>query len=203
MYKVFINDLAVEFILTNTFSQNSKDEIIASVLATDISADRIEKLVSQNRKPVKILTDNIELAWANFAKSYTYVPAAGGVVFNLEEEVLVIFRNGKWDLPKGKIEKNEQIETAALREVEEECGIREHEIKEQLASTWHTYDTYGPKCLKRTYWFIMHVANTTDLTPQEEEGIVKAEWLKTNEFEKVLANTYNSIQSVLDEALNK
>lgn len=201
MYKVFINDLAVEFILTNTFSQGVEDEIVASVLATDISSEYIEKLVSQHNKPLKILTDDIALAWKKFSEGYTYVPAAGGVVFNSSKNVLVILRNGKWDLPKGKIEEGEKIEVAALREVAEECGVNGHEIVKQLASTWHIYDTYGSKCLKQTYWFVMNITGVTNLIPQEEEGIEKVEWLKITELEKVFLNTYNSICSVLEEAI--
>ena len=201
MYKVFINDLAVEFILTNTFSQGIENEIIESVLAADISSEYIERLVAHYGKELKVVTDNVELAWENFCKSYAYVPAAGGVVFTPEKEILVIFRNGKWDLPKGKIEEGEEITEAALREVAEECGVKSHRIGRELKSTWHTYDTYGPKCLKRTYWFVMQIDNKEDVVPQAEEGIESVEWLHVSKLNKVLSNTYNSIQSVLEEVI--
>ena len=85
---------------------------------------------------------NSELAWSNFQNEYKYVAAAGGVVLN-NGKILVMNRNGKWDLPKGKIEKGEEISEGALREVEEECGISAPELQGESFSTYHTYDTYG------------------------------------------------------------
>ncbi|MBC8510392.1 MAG: NUDIX domain-containing protein, partial [Cryomorphaceae bacterium] len=104
-----------------------------------------------NNEP-KIITDN----WEIFCADYSLIEAAGGLVYNDECQLLMIFRNNKWDLPKGKLEQNENIKECAIREVQEECGILGLSILNTLQDTYHTYEINGKKILKRTYWFAMH-----------------------------------------------
>ena len=147
-------------------------------------------------KERKIIIDN----WDDFCAKYCLIIAAGGVVYNAEDQILMIFRNQKWDLPKGKLEIGEDIQQCAIREVEEECGISNLKIIGKLQSTYHTYEIHGKSMLKHTYWFKMNTDYISKLTPQIEEGITKVEWVSKKDIPKKLKNTYASIkQLLLDE----
>ena len=117
-------------------------------------------------------------------------------------EWLFIFRNGKWDLPKGKVEKKEAITKAAIREVEEECGIGKLTIIKELPTTYHTYYMEERAILKRTYWFEMLCKDTSVLIPQLEEGITDVKWLSKKQLRQVLENTYESVKDVMKEIEN-
>jgi ADP-ribose pyrophosphatase YjhB (NUDIX family) len=125
------------------------------------------------------------------------IEAAGGLVFNEKKELLLIFRNGKWDLPKGKIEKNETPEEAGVREVEEECGIGKLKITATAAATYHTYFHNEKYVLKKTYWYKMSCADEKTLVPQREEGITEVKWMNEEEVKKAMANTYHSIRDIV------
>jgi 8-oxo-dGTP pyrophosphatase MutT (NUDIX family) len=147
-----------------------------------------------NNKP-KVIADN----WEEFCSDFILIKAAGGLVFNHENELLMIFRNGKWDLPKGKLEKEESVEKCAIREVKEECGIDDLQIIKQLIDTYHTYELNDLKILKRTYWFKMRTAYNGQLVPQIQEGITKANWVKRNEIAEKLENSYGNIVQLLSK----
>ena len=135
---------------------------------------------------------------------YKIVEAAGGLVKNKEQKILFIFRLGKWDLPKGKIEKGENAEEAALREVKEECGLTRLRIKKKMPSTYHTYTLKGEKILKISHWFEMNFTGIKyTLTPQIEEGITDVRWLTTDEIKEAMKNTYASIEDVMDYFYSK
>ena len=127
------------------------------------------------------------------------IEAAGGLVFNKDGDILMIFRNGKWDLPKGKLEKEESIEKCAIREVNEECGIGDLQIVKQLTDTYHTYELNGRKILKRTFWFKMKTGYNRQLIPQTKEGITKAVWVKQHEIIEKLQNSYGNIIELLKD----
>ncbi|WP_316789977.1 NUDIX hydrolase [Pedobacter frigoris] len=132
-------------------------------------------------------------------KSCELIKAAGGLVKSDKGNYLFIFRNKKWDLPKGKVEKGEKMKEAGLREVEEECGVKIHTNDEKLCKTYHVY-TLGTKLvLKKTNWYSMTVKGEPKLIPQKEEGITKASWLNKTELKPVIKNTYPSIIQVLEE----
>lgn len=108
------------------------------------------------------------------------VTAAGGVIYREGEkgpDVLLIYRNGVWDLPKGKLEKGESVEECARREVAEEVGIPLPQIEKELVQTVHTYTRNGNKYEKTTHWFKMKTGVRQDFTPQTKEGIERVEWL--------------------------
>ena len=146
-----------------------------------------------------ILSNAPDLTFNSFFKHFQFIQAAGGVVQNQKNEILLIYRNGCWDLPKGKVEKGENISEAAIREVEEECGLVGPEITDELSSTYHTYERNGKSVLKKTNWYIMRYEKKHALVPQIEEGITKACWIKKNELNSFINNTYASIASVLVE----
>lgn len=127
-----------------------------------------------------------------------FIQAAGGLVINDEGHVLVIFRHGHWDLPKGKVDPGETLEQAAVREVEEETGINGLRIEKHLVNTYHTYPHKGGVVLKETTWYLMRCPGG-DFKPQLEEGITLAEWRESTHLEDVKTNTYENIRLVLAE----
>lgn len=131
-------------------------------------------------------------------ESYKYLEAAGGLV-QLNQNYLFIKRDGKWDIPKGKLEKGEGPEEAAVREIMEECGIENApEITKHLTNTWHVYSRKDKKYLKKTYWYILKAADDSlDFTPQEEELITDVKYFPKKAFDTVKKNTYNSIKDIL------
>jgi 8-oxo-dGTP pyrophosphatase MutT (NUDIX family) len=156
----------------------------------------------------KIKKDEIKngiVCHADFAKikdfffaQFTPIEAAGGIVHNEKDELLFIFRNGKWDLPKGKIEENESTETAAIREVEEETGASGLIIEQKAGETFHTYQAYGKYFIKTTHWFNMKCKSTSYLTPQTEEGITEIKWVNSKNIQTQLSNTFASIKEILE-----
>jgi 8-oxo-dGTP pyrophosphatase MutT (NUDIX family) len=158
------------------------------------------KLISdQTIKEIYFYNRNLDFLLELFKKMFKIIEAAGGLVSNSKNEYLFIKRNGKWDLPKGKIEKKEKIEDAALREVEEECGVSDLKIIKPLVTTYHTYFLEEQPVLKPTYWFLMHTNYSKVLTPQQEEGITEVKWIAKKDFGMVLENTYESIKDVLQK----
>lgn len=125
------------------------------------------------------------------------IKAAGGLVQSEKGNYLFIFRNKKWDLPKGKVEKGEKMKQAALREVEEECGVKILTNDEKLCKTYHIYELSGKVMLKKTNWYSMTVKGQPKLVPQKEEGITKADWYGKDSLEPLLTNTYQLITDVL------
>jgi 8-oxo-dGTP pyrophosphatase MutT (NUDIX family) len=125
------------------------------------------------------------------------IEAAGGLVFNKDGDILMIFRNGKWDLPKGKLEIGESVEECAIREVEEECSIVGLYITEKIIETYHTYSLKGEEILKRTYWYKMRTNFDGELSPQIEEGITKVSWIDKDQISEKIKNSYGNISDVL------
>ena len=141
---------------------------------------------------LKIITDN----WEEFCAGYKIIESAGGLVYNNKNQLLMIFRNGKWDLPKGKREVDENIKACAIREVEEECGVDNLKIISELQSTYHTYKLNGKAILKRTFWFKMNTTYSGELIPQKEEGITKVEWINEADIVLKLKNTFGNIKEL-------
>ena len=124
------------------------------------------------------------------------IEAAGGLVYNLDNQLLMIFRNGKWDLPKGKLNPGEMIRQCAIREVKEECGINNLTIIKKITDTYHTYEIKGSPILKRTYWYMMNSDFDGKLVAQIEEGITKVEWVNEEDIAKKLENSYGNIKEL-------
>jgi 8-oxo-dGTP pyrophosphatase MutT (NUDIX family) len=131
-----------------------------------------------------------------FWKKFSIVPAAGGWVQNKDGEVLFIFRRGKWDLPKGKLEKGESLEQCAVREVKEETGIQELKLEKFLMHSYHTYDENGKHFLKESSWFGMYAGQKQSLIPQLEEQITALKWVKNQEIREIVRSTYPSIRDI-------
>lgn len=131
-------------------------------------------------------------------KAIPVIEAAGGLVKNERKEYLFIYRNDKWDLPKGKIEKGEKVKEAAVREVEEECGITVKKLGKRICKTYHAYIYRGEVVLKKTYWFKMKCEGQEKLKPQKEEGITDARWFVPEKMNVITKNTFPSILEVME-----
>lgn len=193
MYKVFVNDKPI--ILTTveepeTYFKNfdlktvKLRKVIKELNATDLSEARV---IHKNEG--KLLK--------KFLKKLPNVIAGGGKVYNDKGEILFIYRNDKWDLPKGKIEGVESIEETAIREVMEETGVAGLEIIKPLETTYHIFKRNGRYKIKITYWFEMKTSFTGDLYAQEFEGITKVAWLNAEQIEDALENSYANIKLLM------
>lgn len=152
---------------------------------------------NQSITEIQIIHHNSEEVLEAIIQSAKYVVAAGGLVQNTDnQDFLFIHRLGKWDLPKGKMEKGETPSLCAVREVEEECGLSDLCLGSELPSTFHTYWIKGEFVVKRTYWFNM-TSKQIETKPQTEEQITEAVWMKESDFPRVLSNTYPSITQLL------
>ena len=127
------------------------------------------------------------------------IVAAGGIVFNDENELLMIFRRGKWDLPKGKLDEGETIEECAVREVEEETGLSNIVLKEFVGKTLHEYadEHINNDVIKETHWYKMIAPGEQSLTPQATEGIEEAEWVSKEKINEKLSNSYKNIAEII------
>jgi 8-oxo-dGTP pyrophosphatase MutT (NUDIX family) len=135
-----------------------------------------------------------------FWKKFLLVQAGGGLVRNDEGGLLFIFRRSKWDLPKGKLDKGETLERCAIREVEEETGLKDVRTEGPLLVTYHTYDESGKHFLKETHWYRMKAPGKQPMVPQQAEQITEIRWVGENELPKFIANTYPSIVDVINAA---
>ena len=128
---------------------------------------------------------------------YHPIDAAGGVAYNEEGAILMIFRRGKWDLPKGKLDKGESIEECALREVSEETGLKHLTLAGKICDTYHIYHMGNEDILKRTAWYKMKGTSKDKLDPQKEEGILEARWVREADLPPLIAKTYEAVRDVL------
>ena len=174
-----------------------------AIYLDEATTPAIHALLHEIKKPEfhagVICTPDFEKLKKVFFKHFDLLEAAGGIVQNKEKEILFIFRKGKWDLPKGKIEKKETPETAALREIEEETGAKHLTLKKKIGETYHYYEAFGKKILKTTHWFYFVSSKPQNLKPQEEEDITEISWIPTRDIREPMQNTYASIKSILSD----
>ena len=193
MYKVFVGDKPM--VLTTTVEEEVGFKNY-SLTKVDL-AKVIRKLNSTKLKGVRLIHKNNKKLIKKFLKKLPNVVAGGGKVYNDKGEILFIYRNNKWDLPKGKVEGNESIERTAIREVTEETGVAGLEIIRPLETTYHIFKRNGRYKIKMTYWFEMKTSFKGDLYAQEEEGITKVKWLNEKKVKKALKNSYANIKLLI------
>ncbi len=203
MYKVFIYNKPIYFVDESDIKKNNIKE---KTYPCENEKDRTGILSihrsSDSNNPLFVFNKNKDKLKKIFFGDHKKIDAAGGVVLNKSEEILFIKRLGYWDLPKGKVEKNEELKKAAVREVEEECGITAPIISKKLLKTFHTYSAKGKNYLKTTHWYLMNYEGNDTLIPQEEEGITEVKWVPKEKMEPQINNTYNSIIDVLNNYLD-
>jgi len=195
IYKIYMNQ---SLLILADFAPSIKKNI-QTIGLQEID---LEKLFNNSLKSKKttylFVHPDVTEIFEQLINNMKIIHAAGGLVKNSEGEYLFIFRLGKWDLPKGKVEEGEKMKEAALREVEEECGIKIDYLGKRIATTYHTYTMRGKFVLKQTKWYEMGVNKIPKLTPQKEEDITSAEWLGKKDLEQVKENTYPLINDILD-----
>ncbi|CAM1372446.1 NUDIX domain-containing protein [Tenacibaculum xiamenense] len=197
MYKVFVNDKPI--ILTTSLN---KDEDYPLYLFKNIAFEEIVHKIKTNvLSGVYLYSTNLDEDWKEIREIYEPIVAGGGLVLNENKEVLFIFRGEKWDLPKGRIEEGEEIEEAAIREVEEECGIENVVLRGFLLNTYHLFIQGGKKRLKETYWYLMYSEYKGELKPQVEEGITDVCFKNEKEIKVAFQNTYANIELVYNNYL--
>ena len=166
-----------------------------------IISEIIHKLTEGSISGIILLCADLQEAWRDFKSHFKVISASGGLVINKQLEFLFIFRGGKWDLPKGRIEEGESIEHTAVREVEEECGIENLSIERFLVTTYHLFFHNNRNYLKETHWFLMKTDFKGELTPQLEEGITETIFKNTEEAKNAFKNSYSNILLVYNEYL--
>ena len=193
-YTIYFCDTEV---VVTTESPNSQYTVLGVDASYAISRAKVVKKVETD-KFIAIITPNPSATFDSLKSQFKEVFAAGGVVESDEEELLMIELRNRWDLPKGHIEAGESESVAALREVEEETGVKAEVVgNEPIAVTWHAYDTYGSWELKRTSWWRMR-ALKGEVVPQREEGIANVAWSAREEVAERLKQSYPTIKFVVE-----
>lgn len=197
-YRVFIRDGEIRFV-------DGEIDSVQSVCNPDLKEleSIIRALELGSRNDVVTIAGKLEANWKRFHSLFQPIEAAGGVVLNDDNEWLMIYRLGKWDLPKGKLESFEQPEEAAVREVSEECGIPKPQMLNHLLDTYHIYTQHSERVLKRTYWYMMRSHGKHSLTPQTIEGITEVKWVKPELVAELAQQSYGSIRTVIEMAMER
>ena len=198
MYKIYYNNkeiiLSDDFILNfenhdGLFYKYFDNQELTSIMSFFFKITKINNIFIQHK--------DIDELLQIFSAHFTCIEAAGGLITNNKKQFLFINRLDKWDLPKGKLEKKESPQDAAIREVKEECGLKDVTLGNHIINTYHIYREGKKAYLKKTYWYEM-TSNDKELTPQEEENIKAAIWVNKNNLDLQIKNTYPSIIDVLN-----
>lgn len=202
MYKVFFNSSIVYIAGKDTGDLPvDYDYLIDIEEDTDLLSSIHSINTSDYPSKYLIVGEKKEAVWKKFRSYFRFIDAAGGIVCDHKNRVLAIKRWGVWDFPKGKLNKNEKPEHAAVREVQEECGISDISIEKFLLCTYHTfYGNTGKHILKRTFWYLMTSPGNETPVPQLEEDITEAVWFSLGKISEIKEETYPSLLDVLDKA---
>ena len=198
MYKVFFNQKPL--ILTNKIQDFSDTEPLLFIKYTSVT-QIIKALKSSKNSKVFLYHKDTDKLWKGFIKKFPIVEAAGGLVRRTDNKLLFIFRNNKWDLPKGGVEKKELIINAAKREVTEETGVSDIIVEKKISETYHIFKKGKRFRLKKTYWFKMSTTYMGKTNPQTEEGIEKTKWVSNKNIEDILNDAFENIRIIVLEVL--
>lgn len=196
MYKVFIDNSVIDFLDSEQKVPSKGYDLVVNSLENDLSTLLDQFDFSSSKVCLLVVYDDFELAFNQVFHAYEFMDAAGGIV-KCNRRYLFIERHGMWDIPKGKLDSNEQPWEAAVREIEEECGIKNPVIDHLLGITFHTYSYMGRLTIKKNWWYALNYSGSMEVFPQEEESITQAIWIEKNEWDLIRSNTYESIQEVL------
>ncbi len=193
IYRIYVNDkrIIISSDFEKTYPLDSKkitEKNLYSTLAGMLDGNESANFVLLAGSPRKIMEELLG--------KVHYLEAGGGLVRNGQGQYLFIFRHGKWDLPKGKLEADEAPREGSIREVTEECNIEIRGITRELEPTWHAYLLAGRIALKKTYWYLMEAGDDGNMRPQAEEGITQVRWFFPQELDQVHQNTYALIREM-------
>ncbi len=198
MYKVFIEKITLKFISKE--EKHNSEELFFCESSVRGSVSNLKKVISGlsgSTVIVNYICENPQLSFEQYFEEYDKIEAAGGIV-KRKSSYLFIKRNGLWDIPKGKIDEGESPKIAAVREIEEECGVCNAHIENLICCTYHTYAYKGLPTLKKTYWYALSYEGPKVEKPQIEEGITKVKWMKQHKITKVIDHTFLSIIEVIE-----
>ena len=198
MYKVFFNQKPL--ILTDKIQYISDTEPLLFIKYSSVT-QIIKALKSSKNSKVFLYHKDMDKLWKGFKKKFPIVEAAGGLVKRTDNKLLFIFRNNKWDLPKGGVEKKELIINAAKREVTEETGVSDIIVEKKISETYHIFKKGKRFRLKKTYWFKMSTTYMGKTKPQTEEGIEKTKWVSNKNIEDILNDAFENIRIIVLEVL--
>jgi 8-oxo-dGTP pyrophosphatase MutT (NUDIX family) len=202
MYEIYVRNTPL--LITDATGSGlaySRDDLLIDVspqLVMQEIIDYMEQAPPHRR--VVLRAASAREGFAFLKTQLTVVTSAGGAVWSPQGNLLMIYRNGRWDLPKGKVEAGERIEQTAIREVEEECGLRRVSVVSRLIPTYHTYRHQGKSFLKETYWLEMRAREQSSLRPQLEEGITFVDWVRPVDLAGCLSKTYPNILRLLRQS---
>ena len=201
MYKVFFNQKPI--LLTTDIISPKEDSPFFYVKFTN-KKFIVQILKSKKVKTLYLFHPKEDKLWYYFLNMFKLIEAAGGLVRNLKtDHFLFIFRNKKWDLPKGRINKNEHVKDAAIREVEEETGVENLSITKPINTTYHIFKRNGKYRLKKTFWYLMETDYDGELTPEIKEGIEKAIWIDKKLIVPLKSEMYQNINLIISKYFNK
>ncbi|MGA8853594.1 MAG: NUDIX domain-containing protein [Christiangramia sp.] len=195
MYKVFVNDIPIIVSTQKEIGENYTSFPLKTVRLKKV----IRKIIKGKLIYVNLYHHDESKLLKLLLKKMKVVKAAGGMVLNPKKEILFIYRNNRWDLPKGKTEKKESIQDSAIREVEEETGVQGLVIKRFITRTYHVFKRKGKLRLKETYWYEMYTEYDGELVPEVKEGIKKAKWKNFEKSQKALKKSYANIKMLFPE----
>ncbi len=205
MLKIYFNNKPL--ILADTITPEIKNyfDLPNCVFMDELNDEAVNTIINAMQKPeinagIFLYKDKQEVL-ASIKKKFVFIKAAGGMVHTLEKSILLIFRRGKWDLPKGKLDNDEELEPCAIREVKEETGIKNVQSEKLITVTYHTYHEKEDFILKETHWFLMNSAEEQILIPQVEEDIEKCEWVPFSNTAPYLQNANASVVGVVNMGL--
>lgn len=159
------------------------------------------RLLERGELPMAVLrSPHPETVMEQVKSHFTEFVAAGGLITNATGEVLLMFRRGKWDMPKGKQDEGESLEACALREVQEETGLQNIRLGHLITETWHYYSLKEKRILKHSYWYRMYFTGTELTVPQIEEDIVDIQWIRPDNLAKYMQYSYQNIVDVVAKA---
>jgi 8-oxo-dGTP pyrophosphatase MutT (NUDIX family) len=201
-YKIYINESPLILTQTSDLDDETAFErslIHAKYLGKPKLLMNYIKVLERNKhhEGIIIQADDVEQLWRDFKSLFNYIKAGGGLVLNKFGKVLLIYRRGVWDLPKGKQDPGETLAETAVREVMEETGLPDVEIVEKLGNGYHCYLMSKQRTLKRTRWYLMKTASPNKLVLQKAEGIQDAAWFDPKEIPTLNIPMYNNIRDVL------
>lgn len=215
--KIYINDIPVSILSFDKLPEKKKfgkvidgsrkinpKQLIDDVLINNAEPYKIDELLRlmtdsklKNVDSITFTSSDVTALIQYIKTKFKVIEAAGGVV-DKDSSTLLIYRKGRWDIPKGKIDKGEKKKACAIREVEEETGVKT-EIIDKVCTTWHTYAANKKYILKKTHWYRMKCLDDTNLAPQAEENIKEAKWMTLSELRSALYDSYRSIRVVIQE----
>ncbi|GAA3927102.1 NUDIX domain-containing protein [Chitinophaga oryziterrae] len=197
---IYLNERPLVIVPTHQAIPNKYKDAVLYTLPDQVTIESTLQALETDKLPAAIFINPDTDAMLDTVKSYfNILVAAGGLITNQEEEILLMFRRGKWDLPKGKQDEGENLEACALREVEEETGLHSITLEHKITETLHFYTYKEKKILKHTYWYKMKFTGTELTIPQIEEDIVDIQWVKPENLSKYLKFSYQNITDVFEK----